>query len=314
MQYRRLGRTGLEVSLVGLGTGGPSMLGQQSGMAFEDQYRLIHGALDLGVNLFDTAAVYRDSEELLGRALADVPRDQYVLATKCSPFARDEAKSLIGAEELVAQCDRSLTRLQVAYVDVYQMHVIPPDRYEEVVEKLFPTLEALRSAGKIRFTGITEVFTVDPGHEMLVMAARSGIWDTIMVKYGILNQDAEQDVLPLCIENDIGVLDMAAVRVKLARQEELKELVEDWTVRGMIAKDALPGDDPLGWLLDENTESLTSAAYKFAAAHPAVSSVLSGTANLEHLKQNIDAMHGPSLPAEHMQRLRDVFGGVLEGV
>ena len=102
--------------------------------------------------------------------------------------------------------------------------------------------------------------------------------------------------------------------MKLARQEELKELVEDWTVRGMIAKGALPGDDPLGWLLDENTESLTSAAYKFAAAHPAVSSVLSGTANLEHLKQNIDAMHGPSLPAEHMQRQRDVFGGVLEGV
>lgn len=314
MQYRRLGRTGLQVSVVGLGTGGPSLMGQQAGLAFEEQYRLVHAALDLGVNLFDTAAAYRDSEELLGRALSDVPRHQYVLATKCSPFAADEAGSVISSDELTAQCERSLQRLDVDHVDVYQVHGVPPDRYDEVVDRLFPTLEALRVAGKVRFTGITEVFSTDPGHEMLVNAVRNGLWDTVMIKYGILNQHAEQDVLPLCLENDIGVLDMAAVRFKLSRPDELQELLADWIGRGLIAPDALPAEDPFGWLLDESTDSLTSAAYKFAAAHPAISSVLTGTANIDHLKQNVDAMLGAPLPEEHMQRLRNLFGALVEGV
>ena len=153
MQYRRLGRTGLQVSLVGLGTGGPSLMGQQAGMAFEQQYRLVHGALDLGVNLFDTASAYRDSEVLLGRALADVPRHRYILATKCMPFAADEAKSLIDVDELRGQCERSMRRLGVDYIDVYQLHVVPPDRYDEVVDKLHAIREHIGPFGRLLYVG-----------------------------------------------------------------------------------------------------------------------------------------------------------------
>src|SRR5690349_17454168 len=85
MRYRPLGRTGLSVSLAGYGTGGPSQFGQASRMDFADQDALIHRALDLGINILDSAMAYGQSEELLGRALADVPRDRYLLATKLTP-------------------------------------------------------------------------------------------------------------------------------------------------------------------------------------------------------------------------------------
>ena len=88
MQYRILGRTGLKVSLLGLGTGGPSLLGQHRAMSQAEQDALIRRCLDTGVNLFDTSAAYGRSEEILGRALDGVSRDTYVLVTKWQPFWR----------------------------------------------------------------------------------------------------------------------------------------------------------------------------------------------------------------------------------
>ena len=82
MEYRRLGRTGLEVSLVGLGTGGPSQLGQTRGTSRDEVRAFVRRALDLGINYFDTAPVYHDSEALLAHALDGVARDETVVATK----------------------------------------------------------------------------------------------------------------------------------------------------------------------------------------------------------------------------------------
>src|SRR6476659_4928121 len=82
MQYRRLGRTGLQVSAIGLGTGGPSMLGQRSGVAQSEAERTVRHALDLGINLIDTAADYQGSEAILGAALNGIRRDSYILCTK----------------------------------------------------------------------------------------------------------------------------------------------------------------------------------------------------------------------------------------
>lgn len=313
MEYRTLGRTGLQVSLVSLGTGGPSNFGQRTGSSFEDQYRLIHGALDLGINFFDTAAAYRDSEELLGRTLADVPRDRYIVATKCSPFQRQDNSRLVEPEEIESQCERSLRRLQVDAIDIYQIHGLLPKDYDETMEKIYPTLQKLRQAGKIRFIGVTELFFQDPSHQMLERSVPDGVWDSVMLKYGVLNQSAEHRVLPLCREHNVGVLNMASVRVKLTRADELRELLADWTARGLIPEGALPGEDPLGWLVGGEVDSAISAGYKFAAEPPAITTVLSGTANLEHLTSNVDAILGPPLPAEHSQRLRQLFGQLAEG-
>ena len=93
MLYRTLGRTGLRVSLLGIGTGGPSNFGQSTGVPEADIHRLVKRALDVGVNIFDTAAGYRDSEAILGRALKGVPRDGYYLATKFNPSAKRKSLS-----------------------------------------------------------------------------------------------------------------------------------------------------------------------------------------------------------------------------
>src|SRR5436190_112783 len=98
MLFRTLGRTGLRVSLAALGTGGPSRLGQGTHGDETRSRRVIGRALELGVNLFDSAANYGDSEAILGRALGDVPRDQYLLATKFSPYRADGA--IISPEEM----------------------------------------------------------------------------------------------------------------------------------------------------------------------------------------------------------------------
>ena len=271
------------------------------------------GALDLGINFFDTAAAYRQSEELLGRALADVPRESYVLASKCSLTATFQGKEFLEPDAILSQCDRSLERLGTDVIDVYQLHGVQPDRYDETIERFYPALDKLRQQGKIRFTGITELFSIDPSHEMLKHAVASGLWDTIMVKYGILNQTAHHELFPLCLEHDVGVLNMATVRVALATPEALQQLIADWVEKGYVKAGELPADDPLGWLMDENTDNVVSASYKFGAAPRAVSTVLTGTANLQHLIENVEAILGPPLPEAKMQRLVGLIGKIADG-
>ena len=84
MKYRRLGKTNLEVSLVSFGSGGPSKLGQNTGLTLQEQDHLIKSVLNLGINLIDSSEVYGDSETILGRSLTDVDRESYYLATKCA--------------------------------------------------------------------------------------------------------------------------------------------------------------------------------------------------------------------------------------
>src|SRR5437667_309524 len=112
MNYRVLGRTGLKVSLASLGTGGPSRLGQALHRDEAEARRVIQRALDLGVNLFDAAPNYGDSEAILGRALSTVPRDQFLVATKVAPW--------VDVEGLADSCGRSLRRLQVETIDILQ--------------------------------------------------------------------------------------------------------------------------------------------------------------------------------------------------
>jgi L-galactose dehydrogenase len=324
MQHRTLGRTGLSVSVAGFGTGGPSQMGQAAGLDFAAQDALIHRALDLGVTLFDTAMAYGRSEELLGRALADVPRDRYVVTTKLS-LTRDPADggivrdgadpdALIPAAEVAARCDASLRRLGLDVIDVYQLHGVPPALYPAVVDRLYPALAALKETGKARYIGITETMAQDPAHRMLEMAVPSGLWDTVMLKYGILNQSAATTVLPLCQQHAVGVLNMAPVRVKLTRPAELLALFADWRARGLLPADALPGDDPLGWLVHDGVTSVVDAGYRFAVDHPAISTVLTGTGSIAHLEANIRSLLAPPLPEPDIARLRQLFGHIAEGV
>lgn len=316
MQYRRFGRTNLQVSVIGIGTGGPSRFGQGSGVSEQDAARTLRRALELGINLIDTAANYRGSEDRLGRSLAGVPRDSYVMCTKFSPYQRGEGATadagtgdpLKPEAELRESLDASLQRLNLDHVDVLQLHGVTPNHYEAVRDRFLPALRQAQADGKCRFLGITETFgSRDDKHEMLPKACADRIWDTSMVGYNMLTPLPEQTALAAAQQHDVGVLVMCAVRRSIANPEKLQAQVAELKASGEIPADALPDTGPFDWLLRDGVESVAGAAYKFAAGHPAVSCVLTGTATLEHLEENVRAILGPPLPAADRQRLVDLF-------
>lgn len=311
MQYRRFGRTELQVSVLGLGTGGPSQLGQGSGVPEDEAIRVVRRALDLGINLIDTAAAYRESQAILGKALRGVPRERYVMATKFSPEREEQVQPPGWLEESL---NRSLEQLGTDCVDVFQFHGVRPHYYREVVDRFLPEARRQQERGKFRFLGISENFSTDGKHQTLQMALADDHFDTVMVGYNVLAPSAERLVFPLCQERDVGVMIMFAVRRVLSRQEKLEETIRDLKRRGLLARDALPDERPLDWLIRGDVRSMPSAAYKFATAHPAVSSVLSGTSNREHLEANVHAALGASLPQQDRDRILALFGHIEESV
>ena len=310
MKYRTLGRTGLKVSIMGIGGGGPTQLGQKTGVGQAGVNRLVRRALDLGINFFDTAAAYGESETILGTALEGIPRDEYVLATKFHAHrGKDE---LVSPGDVVDSVTRSLQRLQVDYVDILQWHGVRPHHYGDAIPKLWPTVEKLKEQGLFRFIGISETYAEDHKHEMFAQALADDLFDTAMVGYNLLSPTPEHEILPKCAKLNVGVICMVAVRRALARAEVLKERIAYAKAKGLIAPDALDDEDPLGWLVTGDVTSLPAAGYKYVNAHPAMGVVLSGTANVDHLEENVNAILGPPLPDEHMARLRSVFGNVWE--
>ena len=312
MLYRTLGRTGLEVSLLSLGSGGAKQLGQADGLTQDQQTAIVRRALDLGVNSIDTSAGYGDSEVILGMALKGVARDSYIIGTKWNA----EIDGEVGEEPqlLLDSVEDSLRKLGTDYIDVMYFHGPMADQVPVVVERFYPTMEQLRDQGKIRFIALSTRYAADPPQAAAEVALKTSpkLWDVIMLKYGILNQYPAKEMLPLAIEHGVGIMNMASVRVKLPDPELLKELMADWKTAGYISEDSVPEDDPLGWLVHDDVDSVISAAYKFAAEHPAVSTVITGTSQIAHLEANAAALEKPSLSAADSQRVKDLFGDIVE--
>ena len=172
MDYTTLGRTGLRVSVAGLGCGGNSRLGLADGKTEAEAVRVVREALDQGVNFLDTAAVY-GTETVVGHVVRGVLRDRVVVSTKAQ--VKKQGRPL-SAGAVVASLDRSLETLGLDYVDVFHLHAVPPDLYEHVREVIAPALLEEKRKGKIRHLGITETSPNDPGHVMLGRAStiRSG--------------------------------------------------------------------------------------------------------------------------------------------
>ncbi|NEQ85070.1 MAG: aldo/keto reductase, partial [Moorea sp. SIO2I5] len=176
MQYSILGRTGLNVSVMGLGGGGRSRLGTRTGNSRRESIEIVRRALGLGVNLIDTAQAY-GTEKLIGNAIKSVKREDVILSTKKTISYRSR---LISPKQLIQGLDKSLRRLDTSYVDIYHLHGVKTHDYDYVFNELVPTLFKLRDAGKIRFLGITEPFGSDTTHQMLGRALEDDCWDVVM--------------------------------------------------------------------------------------------------------------------------------------
>ena len=316
MRYGTLGKTGLRVSSIGLGTGGSSRLGQSTGRSAAQSRDVVRTALDLGINLLDSAPIYGESEVLLGEALKGVPRDSYILTTKFRPRLTNPGKGTLAEdpEDLTRSLDASLQRLNVDMVDVFMLHDVRPVNYREIIDRFYPPIKRAQEAGKLRFVGITESRIRDQRHEMLEEAVASDLFDVIMVKYGLLNQTAEERVFPLVQEHNVSVLVMSSVRTSLRNPEETVERLSKFIDEGLLQIDKPSVEDPLGLgSIGEPVPGVRETAYLFASRHPAVSTLLVGTGNAEHLKANVADILGSSLSDAQMSYLRQTFGGLAWG-
>ena len=301
-----LGRTGLRVNPAGLGCGGHSRLGQTRGASVEESVAVVRRALELGVDLIDTAPAYR-TEEIVGKAIAG-RRDEVVISTKAGPA--DRSGPLAG-DALAHYVERSLERLGTDHIDVFHLHGVVLEQYDHCREELVPALERLREQGKIRFLGITERFVADPGHRMLERALRDDCWDVIMVGFSLLNPSARERVFARTRAQGVGTLIMFAVRRALSQPEELRSTVAALEEQGAIPRGALERGDPLGFLVREGgAASVVEAAYRFCRHEPGADVILTGTGSVAHFEENLAALAAPALPAVDLGRLRAVFGGV----
>ena len=308
MEYTTLGKTGLRVSVAGLGCGGPSRLGMRNDpQSASHAVALVKQAIDLGINFLDTAQNY-GTEPIVGKAIARIPHERLVISTKKTLPPADHRNP---QEEVFRGLEQSLKALGTDYIDVYHLHGVEPKDYEFAKNRLMPAMRRLKEQGKIRFIGVTEGFVQDPSHTVLRESLQENLWDVVMAGFSLLNPSARKTVLSLTREAGVGMLNMFAVRRALSQPERLKEVCADLVAKGAIKKETVDLNDPLGFLLKEtDAATLPEAAYRFCRHEPGVEVVLTGTGNPDHLKENVAAILKPALPKSVLDKLEKLFGGL----
>jgi aryl-alcohol dehydrogenase-like predicted oxidoreductase len=277
------------------------MFGAWGNPDHDESIRIIHRALDSGINFIDTADVYSsgESEEIVGKALTAGQRDQVVLATKAhSPMGDDPNRQGNSRRWLTQEVDNSLARLGTDWIDLYQMH--RPDPATDINETL-GALTDLVHAGKIRYFG-TSTFPAHAIVEAQWVAERRNRerFVTEQPPYSILVRGIEADVLPVCQQYGIGVLTWSPLAGGWLSGRYRKDGDVPTSSRAQRIPQrydmSLPGNqrkleavDQLGRLADEAGIPLIHLALAFVLQHPAVTSVIIGPRTMDHLESQLGA-------------------------
>jgi aryl-alcohol dehydrogenase (NADP+) len=282
MQYRTLGRTGIQVSPYALGT---LMLATSMGNAPEDSARIIHRALDAGINFLDTADAYGDSEEVVGKAL-EGRRDDVVLATKFSrPTGQDPNHQGASRRWIVTAAENSLRRLRTDHIDLYQLH--RPDPRTDIEETLSALTDLIRS-GKVRAIGASGTPASDIVEAQWV-AERRGLarFHTEQPAYSILNRGIEREILPTIQRFGMGTLVWGPLGQGLltgrVRKNEDNDLRRAGLFQHLNDERRLDAVERLIPLAAQAGLPMTHLAMAFTIAHPGVTSALIGVRTMDHL-------------------------------
>jgi aryl-alcohol dehydrogenase-like predicted oxidoreductase len=298
VEYRVLGRTGVKVSPLCLGA---MMFGGWGNPDHDDSVRIIHRALDAGINFIDTADVYSrgESEEIVGKALADGRRDDVVLATKVhgdmaeSPNDRGNSRRWI-----IREVENSLRRLKTDWIDLYQIH--RPEADTDIEETLSALTDLVR-AGKVRYIG-SSTFPASQIVEAQWVSRdrRLERFATEQPPYSMLARGIESDVLPSCLRHGIGVIPWSPLaggwlsgsyrkgaQAPQSRRSERIPQRFDLTLAANQRK--LDAADALAQLAQEAGMSLIELAIAWVINHPAVTAAIIGPRTAEHLESQLPA-------------------------
>jgi len=308
MQYKILGRTGLRVSVVGLGT--MVHAGHFGPMKDSESLSAIDTAFELGVNFIDTSDAYGAgySETLLGSALKG-RRDKVILATKGGNVmvGPERGKRNFDPAYIARVLDESLKRLQTDRIDLYQLHNPTVDIIER--GEVWGVLARAKKEGKIRYYGVS-INTIDEG----VVAVKNGRSDTVQLEYNLLAQEPAEKIFPLAQQANVGIIARIPLRRgvltgKMTMADEQRFQGEDVRARSYkgdaLAKE-LAKADQLRFLVHGPVKSLGQAAIAFCVAHPAVSVTIPGARNDQQMRENASGAD-ITLPAEDLARVADIW-------
>ena len=312
MQYRKLGRTNLEVGDIGYGAwgiGGKQWLGGTD----DESVLALRRAIELGVNLIDTALAYGDghSEQLVGEAVRAAGRRIYV-ATKAPPkngiWPAKRGTPLADVfpyDYLIASAEKSLRNLRLETIDLLQLHVWTDDWVE--CDEWRRAFEDLKRSGKVQYVGVSAT-EHDPDSALAIM--RTGLIDAVQAIYNVFDRGPEARMLPLAQEMNIGIL----ARVPLdegALSGTITEIssfpagdFREYYFRGADRKkQVVEHVDALRRDLGEGV-SLPDTALRFCLSHPAVSSVIPGMRSRRHVESNVAQSDLGALPAATLATLQ----------
>jgi aryl-alcohol dehydrogenase-like predicted oxidoreductase len=308
MQYRILGKTGLRVSVVGLGT--MVHAGHFGPMKDEDSLSAIETALDLGVNFIDTSDAYGAgySESLLGRALK-ARRDKVIVATKGGNVMTgpDRGKRNFAPEYIDRVLHESLQRLQTDYIDLYQLHNPTVDVIRS--DALWEILERRKREGKIRHYGVS-INSMEEG----AAAVADGRAATIQVEYNLLAQEPAEAFFPQAQSANVGIIARVPLKRgiltgKMTAADEARFTGEDVRARsfkGEPFRKELAKADKLHFLVHGPVTSMVQAAIAFCIAHPAVSVSIAGARNAAQMHENASGAD-VTLPPEDLAKVAELW-------
>jgi aryl-alcohol dehydrogenase-like predicted oxidoreductase len=315
MKYRKLGRSGWDVSEISFG--GWALGGQWGQQDDRDSVAALHRAIDLGVNFIDTAEVYGEgrSEKIIGQVLNERPEQIYV-ATKTppmpgpwppSPYCRAEER--YPEEYLRSNVEERLKNLNTDCLDLLQLHTWSRAFNRDPVP--FETLRSLRKEGKLRLIGVS---TPEHDQNSVIDLMRGGYVDVVQVIYNLFDQEAAAELLPVAIETGTGIIvrvvfDEGVLTGKFRQGHTFPEddfrrqyFAGDRLDRAVARVEAIRQDIADAGLDDQLT--LPDTAIKFALSHPAVSTVIPGIRTVQQAEMNVAVSDRQDLPESLLVTLR----------
>jgi L-galactose dehydrogenase len=299
MEYRVLGKTGLRVSALSLGA---SSLGGGVFRSVDENeaIRTVHLAIDLGINFIDVSPFYglTRAEAVLGKAIRDIPRERYYLATKVGRYGDNEFD--FSSKRTVASVDESLGRLGVECIDLIQAHDIEYGSLQQLIEETIPTLRELQRAGKVRFVGIT-------GYPLRIfeyVGQRIDIDTILSYNHFSMNDTTLTSLLPFLNDRNIGIINASPLSQGLLSNRGTPQ----WhgaspEIKAICSKAAV-------WCQSQGVD-ISRLAVQFSLRNPEIATTLVGTASPENIVKNVNWASEP-IDAEMLSSVLEILSPIAD--
>lgn len=311
MEYRKLGSSDLNVSVIGFGAWGIGGAPFWSSEGDNISVKSIQKAYDMGINFFDTAPVYGFglSERLIGKALKPV-RDKVILATKCGlRWEKEQLGSiakLATRESILEEIDQSLERLDTDYIDLYQVHW--PDG-KTSAEETMGTLLEIQKQGKIRHIGVSN-YSV----EQMQACLKIGTLVSLQPEYSLLQRSIEKETVPFCLIHDIGIIAYSPLASGvLTGKYDRETKFKDWRSKGIIGQftgeafvNNIKKVERFKTIAESEKKTCGQMAVNWVIHQPGVASALVGVKNDRQVEENLKSV-GWQMKAAVQDQVNQVF-------